>query len=164
MRVSSVGWLFDTLEETLLNAKISAEVTHNHPEGIKGAQAIAGSIFLARNGKSKKEIKDFVTKFCDYDLDFTLDEIRPTYYHDETCQKSVPQAIVAFLESTDFEDAIRCAISIGGDSDTIADMTGAIAEAYYGGIPDWMAKKATNYIPKMLQIQVDRFYNSICTD
>ena len=116
-------------------AKQSAEVTHNHPEGIKGAQATATAIFLARQGKSKQEIKDYITQTFNYNLDFTIDEIRPTYKFDVTCQGSVPQAIVAFLESSDFENAIRLAISIGGDSDTIACITGGIASAFYKQIP-----------------------------
>jgi ADP-ribosylglycohydrolase len=112
-------------------AKQTAEVTHNHPEGIKGAQATATAIFLARQGKSKQEIRNYITSTFNYNLDFTLNEIRPTYNFDVTCQGSVPQAIVAFLESSDFENAIRLAISIGGDSDTIACITGGIASAYY---------------------------------
>ncbi len=134
MRVSPVVWAFDTLAEVLEIAEASAAVTHNHPEGIKGAKAIAGAAFLARKRFDKDEIKTFAEQL-DYDLSFTLDEIRPDYYFDATCQNSVPQAIVAFLESTNFEDAIRCAISIGGDSDTIACMTGSIAEAFYGQVP-----------------------------
>lgn len=135
MRASAVGFAFENIETVLEVAKQSAEVTHNHPEGIKGAQATATSIFLARQGKSKQEIKDYITQTLDYNLDFTLDEIRPTYKFDVTCQGSVPQAIVAFLESSDFESAIRLAISIGGDSDTIACITGGIASAFYKQIP-----------------------------
>ncbi len=136
MRVSSVGFAFDDIETVLEIAKKSAEITHNHPEGIKGAQGIASAIFLARQTKPKKEIKNFITSTFNYNLDFTLDEIRPDYEFDVTCQGSVPQAIVAFLESKDFENAIRLAISLGGDSDTIACMTGGIASAYYKKIPD----------------------------
>lgn len=135
MRASAVGFAFEDIETILEVAKQSAEVTHNHPEGIKGAQATATSIFLASQGKSKQEIKDYITQTLDYNLDFTLDEIRPTYKFDVTCQGSVPQAIVAFLESSDFESAIRLAISIGGDSDTIACITGGIASAFYKQIP-----------------------------
>jgi len=131
MRASAVGFAFDDLETVLQFAKQTAEVTHNHPEGIKGAQATATAIFLARQGKSKQEIRDYITSTFNYNLDFTLNEIRPTYNFDVTCQGSVPQAIVAFLESSDFENAIRLAISIGGDSDTIACITGGIASAYY---------------------------------
>ena len=140
MRVSPAGWMYDTLEETLHAAKLTAEVTHNHPEGIKGAQAIAAAMFLARKGKSKEEIRQFVEANF-YALDFTLDEIRPAYGFDESCQGSCPQAIEAFLEGDSFEDVIRKAISIGGDSDTIAAMAGAIAETYYG-IPEELKRKA----------------------
>lgn len=135
MRVSAVGFAFNNIETVLDVAKQTAEVTHNHPEGIKGAQATAAAILLARQGKSKQEIKDFIVSTFNYDLSFTLDEIRPTYRFDVTCQGSVPQAIVAFLESSDFENAIRLAISIGGDSDTIACITGGIASAFYKEIP-----------------------------
>ncbi len=135
MRASAVGFAFNDIKTVLEVAKQTAEVTHNHPEGIKGAQATATAIFLARQGKSKQEIKDYITSTFNYILDFTLDEIRPTYKFDVTCQGSVPQAIVAFLESSDFESAIRLAISIGGDSDTIACITGGIASAYYKQIP-----------------------------
>ena len=135
MRASAVGFAYNDIETVMEVAKQSAEVTHNHPEGIKGAQATATAIFLARQGKSKQEIKDYITQTFNYQLDFTLDEIRPTYKFDVTCQGSVPQAIVAFLESSDFESAIRLAISIGGDSDTIACITGGIASAFYKHIP-----------------------------
>lgn len=146
MRVSPIAWHFDTIEDVLFYSKMSAEVTHNHPEGIKGAQAIASCIFLAHNGKTKTEIKEFIETQFGYDLNFTLVEIRPTYKFDVSCQGSCPQAIVAFLESTDFEDAIRNAISIGGDSDTIACMTGGIAEAFYGRdtIPQEIMKHVIN--------------------
>lgn len=130
MRVSPCGYIAVTLDEALLLAKASAEVTHNHPEGIKGAEATAAAIFLARCGKSKKEIKEYIEENF-YTLDKTLDEIRPSYSFNETCQETVPQAIQAFLESVDFEDAIRNAISLGGDSDTLAAITGSIAWAYY---------------------------------
>lgn len=135
MRTSAVGFAFNDIETVMEVAKQSAEVTHNHPEGIKGAQATATAIFLARQGKTKQEIKDYITETFKYNLDFTLEEIRPTYKFDVTCQGSVPQAIVAFLESSDFESAIRLAISIGGDSDTIACITGGIASAFYKHIP-----------------------------
>lgn len=130
MRVSPCGYIAVTLDEALLLAKASAEVTHNHPEGIKGAEATASAIFLARCGKSKEEIKEYIEENF-YTLDKTLDEIRPNYSFNETCQETVPQAIQAFLESVDFEDAIRNAISLGGDSDTLAAITGSIAWAYY---------------------------------
>ncbi len=131
MRVSPVGWAARTLEECLDLAEKSAAVTHDHPEGIKGAQAIAGSVFLARTGGSKADIKDWVQTEIKYDLEWRLEDIRPEYTFDVSCQGSVPEAIIAFLESQDLEDAIRNAISIGGDTDTLACMAGSIAEAYY---------------------------------
>lgn len=140
MRVSAVGWMFDTLEETEEWAKRSAEITHNHPEGIKGAQATAAAIFMARTGATKEQIKAYIEQKYGYDLSRTCDEIRPMYQFNETCQGTVPEAIIAFLESTDFEDAIRTAVSLGGDSDTLACITGGIAEAYYREIPGWMVK------------------------
>ena len=141
MRVSSVGWLYQTLEDTLHAAELTAEVTHNHPEGIKGAQAIAASVFLARAGASKEEIFVYAMKSYGSRMIRTLDEIRPDYHFDVSCQGSVPEAIIAFYESESYEDAIRKAVSIGGDSDTIACMAGAIAEAYYG-MPGKLKKKA----------------------
>lgn len=144
MRVSPVAWAAQSLEEAEKLAKWSAEVTHNHPEGIKGAQAVAAAIYLARMRKSKAEIKDYIERHY-YKLDFTLDEIRPTYEFDVTCQGSVPQAIQCFLESTDFEDAVRNAVSLGGDGDTQAAMAGAIAEAFYG-IPEDIKQKGLEYI------------------
>lgn len=140
MRVSPVAWFFDDLETVMRMAKLTADVSHNHPEGVKGAQAIASCIFLARTGKSKEEIKAYVENKFGYDLSRTCDEIRPTYHHVETCQESVPEAITAFLEGADFEDTVRTAVSIGGDSDTIADMAGAIAEAFYG-VPEKLKKE-----------------------
>ena len=132
MRVSPVAWMFNTREEVMRYAEITANPTHNHPEGVKGAQAIAMAIWLARKGKSKTVIKNFIVNEFGYNLDRTLDEIRPTYEFKPTCQDTVPEAIIAFLESTDFIDCLRKAISIGGDSDTIASMACAIAEAFYG--------------------------------
>lgn len=146
MRVSSVGWMFDTLEETELVAEISASITHNHPEGIKGAQSVAAAIFMARNGKSKKEIKDYIVSKYGYDLNRTCDEIRPRYGFNETCQGSVPEAIIAFLESHDYESAIRLAVSLGGDSDTQACIAGGIAEAFYG-MPDDFIINMSSLLP-----------------
>jgi ADP-ribosylglycohydrolase len=142
MRVSAVGFAFDTLEMVMQEAKKSAEVTHNHPEGIKGAQATAVAIFLARKGKSKEQIKAAISKSFGYDLDRTLDEIRPVYKFNESCQETVPEAIIAFLESNSFEDAIRNGISLGGDSDTLTCITGGIAEAFYGGVPEELFTKS----------------------
>jgi ADP-ribosylglycohydrolase len=135
MRVSPVGFAFDTLEETLEQAKRSAAVTHNHPHGIAGAKAVAGCVFLARTGHSKDDIREFAGKRFGYDLSRSLDDIRPGYGFDVSCQGSVPEAILAFLESTSWEDAIRKGISLGGDSDTIAAIAGGIAGPFYGGVP-----------------------------
>ena len=147
MRCSANGWMFDTLEETERVAGLSAAITHSHPEGIKGAQSTAAAIYLARNGMSKEEIKAYISAKYGYNLDRTCDEIRPVYDWDSSCQGTVPEAMVAFLDSTDFESAIRLAVSLGGDSDTLACITGGIAEAYYGKIPNGMALKIWELIP-----------------
>ena len=168
MRVAAAGWLYDSLEKTLKYARLTAEVTHNHPEGIKGAEAIAACIYLARIGKSKDVIRNFIDQNY-YKLDFSLDDIRDDYDFDVSCMGSCPQAIEAFLESSSFEDAIKLAISIGGDSDTIAAMTGAIADAYYGLSPETLknAYKALEdvttrgghiYRNSILLDEVNRFY------
>lgn len=157
MRVSPIGFAFSNLEDTSREAEKSAAVTHNHPEGIKGAQAIAAAIFMARTGKNKSEIKKYIEENFHYNLSFTLDEICPHYNFNETCQGSVPQAVVAFLESTDYEDAIRKAISIGGDSDTIACMAGGIGHAYYKKIPDYIIKKVRKILDSRLLSIVDMF-------
>ena len=154
MRVSSVGWYAKTLEDAEVNAKATAEVSHNHPEGIKGAVATAVAVFLARTGATMGELRDYISKY--YTIDFTIDEIRPVYKFNETCQGTVPQAMQAFFESTSFEDAIRNAISIGGDSDTLAAITGAVAEAYYG-IPDDFRETALSYLDERLLSIVERF-------
>ena len=154
MRVSACGFAANSLEEAIALSKAVTEVTHNHPEGIKGAEATTVAIYLAREGKSILEIRDYIDKHY-YPMDFTLDGIRDTYTFNETCQETVPQAIMAFLESTDFEDAIRNAISIGGDSDTLAAITGGIAEAYYG-IPTDIRKHALTYLDeRLLKILVE---------
>lgn len=129
MRVSPVGYYAQSLEEALALAKVSAEVTHNHPEGIKGAQATAAAIFLARRGKSKQEIRDYVAQTFDYDLSRTLDEIRPTFTFDETCQRTVPEAITCFMEGKDYEDVVRLSVALAGDADTIAAIAGSISSA-----------------------------------
>ena len=149
MRVSPVAYAAKTLEEAERLAKWSAEVTHNHPEGIKGAQAVAGAIFLARKGASKAEIKKYIEDNY-YTLNFTLDEIRPKYSFDVTCEGSVPQAIECFLEAEDYEDAIRNAVSLGGDADTQGAMAGAIAEAFFG-IPDEIQKEGFSYLDDTLK-------------
>jgi ADP-ribosylglycohydrolase len=151
MRVSPVGVAFDTLEEVLREAKRSAEVTHNHPEGIKGAQAIGSAVFLARKGASKEEIKTYVRETFHYNLNETVDSMRIDYSFDMTCEGSVPQAVTAFLESEGYEDAIRKAISIGGDSDTIACMAGGIAEAFYRGVPRDIADFALSRLDDALR-------------
>lgn len=156
MRVSAVGWLYDSLEKTRTVAKATANVTHNHPEGIKGAEATASAIFMARNGLSKEEIKKYIEKEFHYDLNRTLNEIRPDYHMDETCQKTVPEAIIAFLEATDFEDAIKNAVSLGGDTDTLGAITGSIAEAYYG-IPEWLMTECRKRINKDMRVVLDDF-------
>ena len=129
MRVSPVGYYAQTLDEALELAKISAEVTHNHPEGIKGAQATAAAIFMARKGKSKKEIRDYIEKTFHYDLSRTLEEIRPTFTFDETCQHTVPEAITCFMEGKDYEDVVRLSVALAGDADTIAAIAGSISSA-----------------------------------
>ena len=145
MRVGPVGWAYDTKEEVLAAAKCSAECTHNHPEGIKGAQATALCILMARQGATKEEIRKAIEKEFGYDLAFTCDGIRGSYGWGSTCQDTVPQAIVAFLDGTDFEDCIRNAISIGGDSDTLGCITGSIAEAFFG-IPKEIYDKGLEYL------------------
>ena len=160
MRVSAAGWLYDSLEKTRVVAKATANVTHNHPEGIKGAEATASAIFMARNGSSKEEIKKYIENEFHYDLNRTLDEIRPSFHMDETCQKTVPEAIIAFLEAGDYEDAIRNAVSLGGDTDTLGAITGSIAEAYYG-IPQTLITECRNRINKDMRDVVDAFYSSV---
>lgn len=156
MRTSSVAWIFDDLEMVRKMAKLQAAVTHNHPEGIKGAEAISSAIYLARTGGSKEEIKAYIEKEFGYDLSRTCDEIRPTYKFDVSCQGSVPEAIIAFLEGENFEDVVRTAISLGGDSDTIGAMAGSIAEAFYG-VPDELKKKCQEILPKDLRETLKMF-------
>ena len=162
MRISPVGFAFERLEEVLSKAKEYTEITHNHPEGIKGAQATASVIFLAKTGKSKNEIRGFIEKSFGYNFSKTLDEIRPTYRFDESCKGTVPQAITAFLESTDFEDAIRNAISLGGDSDTLACITGGIAQAFYGGVSGVIVEKVKTILDSRLNAVVDQFMTRYC--
>lgn len=161
MRVSPVAWAYDNLETVLAKAKESAEVTHNHPEGIKGAQATASSIYLARTGSSKSEIKTYVEKNFGYFVDFDLEDLRRNYTFDETCQKTVPQAIYTFLISDNFEDSIRKAIYIGGDSDTLACINGSIAEAFYG-IPDFIIKEVVERLDEELLLVVENFREKFC--
>lgn len=160
MRVSPVGLYAKTLDDALELAEISASVSHNHPEGIKGAQAIAASVFLCKDGKSKQEIKEYVEETFGYNLSRTIDDIRPNYYFDVSCQGSVPEAIIAFLEGNSFEEVIRLAISIGGDSDTIGCMAGAIAACRYP-IPDDIAKRCDSLLTEDLRDIKDRFCDFI---
>lgn len=153
---SSVGWLYNSLEETRRYARLTAEVTHNHPEGIKGAEAVASAIFMARNGASKEEIKKYIIQEFDYDLSRTCDEIRPGYHHIESCQETVPEALTAFMEGTDFEDVVRTAVSLGGDCDTLTCIAASIAEAFYG-LPDNMRGECRKRLPKDMLGILDRF-------
>lgn len=162
MRVSPVGWAFDSVRDVLREAKRSAEVTHNHPEGIKGAQATALAVYMGRKGKNKAAIKDEIRTRFGYDLDRTLDQIRPSYSFDVTCQGSVPESIIAFLESDSYEDAVRNAVSLGGDADTQACIAGSIAEPFYGGVPDTIAERAVNYLPADLKKIVAAFSRKFC--
>ncbi|MCF2582643.1 ADP-ribosylglycohydrolase family protein [Bacteroides caecigallinarum] len=165
MRTSSVGWLYDDMDTTLKVAETAASITHNHPEGIKGAQAVTAAIFMARNGASKEDIKKYITTKFHYNLDQSWEYLHDTYEWDSSCQGTVPQAIISFLSSDDFEGAIRRAISIGGDSDTLACITGSIAEAYYKDIPEYMVSKAMSLLPvrfrKVLGMMGEKGYYSI---
>lgn len=156
MRVSAVGYVCDSLEETIELARKTAEVTHNHPEGIKGAVVIAGAIYLARTGHKKDEIKQFAESYG-YDLSRTCDSIRPDYEHIETCQESIPEALTAFLESKDYEDCLELCISLGGDADTLCAIAGAIAEEYYGGVPEDLKEKARQMLPADMLAIIDEF-------
>ncbi len=157
MRVSAVGWAFDSPDHVLREAERSAVVTHNHPEGIKGAQATALAVYLARKGETKEAIKAQVAGRFGYDLDPCLDEIRPAYRFNVTCQQTVPQAIIAFLEARDFEDAVRNAISLGGDADTLAAITGSIAEAYFGDVPEEIVTEVRWRLPRGFWELIERF-------
>lgn len=157
MRVSPVGWAFNSVEQVLAEAERCAAVTHNHPEGIKGAQATALAVFLARKGEGKEAIRQEVAARFGYDLKRTVDEIRQIYEFTEACQETVPEAIIAFLESDHYEDAIRNAISLGGDADTLAAITGAIAEAYYGDLPAEIVAEVQKRVPAELWEVIDAF-------
>ncbi len=159
MRVSPVAWSSSSLEDVLAEARRSADVTHNHPEGIKGAQATAAAAFLARQGKSKQEIRSAIEQLTGYNLNRRLDDIRPSYSFNETCQGTVPEAIIAFMESENYEDAVRKAISLGGDADTLACITGAIAEAFYGGVPTFIEDKVVTLLDDHLRAIVLEFSN-----
>lgn len=156
MRVSAAGWLYDDLETTRRIARLTAEITHNHSEGIKGAEATASAIFLARTGSSKEEIKGYIIQEFGYDLSRTCDEIRPSYHHVESCQETVPEAITAFLEGNDFEDVIRTAVSLGGDCDTLTCIAGGIAEAFYG-VPALLEAECKSRLPEEMCEVLERF-------
>ena len=156
MRVSAAGWLYDTLEETRRMARRTAQVTHDHPEGIKGAEATACAIFLARTGSGKEEIREYIRREFGYGLTRTCDEIRPGYHHVESCQETVPEAITAFLEGTGFEDVIRTAVSLGGDCDTLTCIAGSIAEAFYG-VPAGLKAECRARLPADILEVLDRF-------
>ena len=158
MRTSAVGWFFDTLEETERVTAISAAITHNHPEGIKGAQATAAAIWMARSGKTKEDIRDYIEKTYGYDLHKTWDYWHSRYGWESSCQGTVPQAIIAFLDSNDFEDAIRKAVSLGGDSDTLACITGGIAEAFYKDIPKEILEQVTKHFPPIFKDIIAEFH------
>jgi len=162
MRISPAGWAYATLEETLERTRDFTVVTHDHPEGIKGAQATAGAIWMARHGSSKAEIRSWIETHAGYDLSCSCDEIRPTYAFNETCQRTVPQALTACLESSDFEDAVRLAVSLGGDSDTLTCIAGSIAEALYGGVPDAIASEALARLDDAMRQVVTRFRTVFC--
>ncbi len=162
MRISPVGYAFDDLETVLEKAREFTEITHNHPEGIKGGQSTAAAIFLARQGKTKDEIKEFVEKNFGYDLSRHVDEIRLDYAFNESSQGTVPQAIRAFYDSTDFEDAIRTAVSLGGDCDTLTCITGGIAQAFYGGVPEDIQDKVYEILDDRLGEITQRFMERYC--
>lgn len=148
MRASACGWVAHSVEEALELGERSAEITHNHPEGIKGAQCVAVAIYMARNGASKAAICHYIEEQFGYDLHCTCDEIRPTYGWESSCQGALPAALAAFFDSYDYESAVRLAVSLGGDSDTIACITGGIAEAFYGEIPEAIVTEARKHIPE----------------
>lgn len=158
MRVSPIGFAFNKKDEVLFEAKKSSEITHNHPEAIKGAQAVAYSIYLARKGITKQEIRKEISEIFGYNLEKTVDEIRPYYHFDVSCKGTVPQAIICFLDSKSYVDAVRNAISLGGDSDTLACITGAIAEAYYGFVPEDIISNVKNFLTTDLWNIVEKFY------
>ena len=160
MRVSAAGWLAETLQETRRLAKLSAEVTHDHPEGIKGAESVASAIYLARKGLDKNDIREYVEAAFDYDLSRTCDEIRPDYHHVESCQQTVPEAFAAFLEGESFEDVVRTAVSLGGDCDTLTAIAGSIAEAYYV-VPKELQEECRKRLDKDLLLVLDGFMERI---
>jgi len=163
MRVSPVGFAYDSIEDVLHQAKRTAEVTHNHPEGIKGAQSVALAVYLARTGESKGTIRKEISERFSYDLNRTADQIRPDYRFNVSCQGSVPESIIAFLDSDSYEDAIKKSISLGGDADTMACITGGIAQAYYKKIPEDIARNVKDKLPCDLRKILEKFnYKYMC--
>lgn len=156
MRVSSVGWLYPTLEKTLDVARWSAEVSHNHPEGVKGAVCTAAVIFLSRMGNDKETIREYVLSHYNYDLSESLGEMRKRHEHVETCMDSLPKALVSFFEGNSYEDVVRNAVSLGGDTDTLAAIAGAMAEAFYG-IPEDIREEGKGFVPEDMQAVLERF-------
>ena len=162
MRISPVGYAYDDLDTVLQNATAFTAITHSHPEGIKGGQAVAAAIFLARTGESKTAIQEYIERQFHYDLRTPVDEIRPTYVFDVSCQGTVPQALRAFIDSSDFEDAIRTAVSLGGDTDTLACITGGVAQAFYGSVPDAIQRKVYSLLDDRLGAITRRFMERYC--
>lgn len=155
MRVSAAGWLYDSIERTREVARWTAEITHNHPEGVKGAESVAAAIYMARNGASKDEIRTYITKEFGYNLTRTLDEISPSYHHVEDCMRTVPEAFECFFEAEDYESTLRNVAYIGGDADTLSAISGAIAEAFWG-VPNELVAKAMKYMPKEIAVVAER--------
>ncbi len=164
MRVSSIGAFANNLDDCLSLAKQSAEITHNHPEGIKGAQAVASSIFLALHGYNKNKIKNYIENQFAYNLSRRYEEIQHTYQFEISCQKSVPESIIAFLESSDYESAVRKAVAVGGDADTMAAIAGGIAAAYYGEIPQFILKECLNKLPNDIKNVINQFNTVLNTN
>lgn len=160
MRVSAVGWLFKSVKKTRQVARLTAEISHNHPEGIKGAECTASVIYLARTGHSKEYIKKYVTKEFGYDISKTVDELRPLHEHIETCQDSMPKALVSFFEGTSFEDVVRNAVSLGGDTDTLGAIAGSMAEAFYG-VPEELQQECRNRLPNEMT-RIIRGFEDYC--
>jgi len=160
MRTSPSAWYYPKLQTVLQAAEKSAAVTHNHPEGIRGARCIAGTIFLARSGATKQALRNWVADECGYDLGRSCAEIRPGHTFDVTCQGTIGPAVTAFLESHDFEESVRLAVSLGGDSDTLACITASISEAYYGGVPEIIAQRAWGFLEPSLQSSVRHFFSA----
>lgn len=162
MRASPVGWAFGSVEEVLAEAARSASVTHDHPEGMAGAQAAALAVFLARTGAGKEAIRRDLAGRFGYDLSRSVDEIRPGYSFDVSCRGSVPESVIAFFDSTGYEDAVRKAVSLGGDADTMACIAGSVAEAYYGGVPGEIEREVLARLPEDLRAVVDEFRSRYC--